>query len=158
MEVRTPRSGMASTASSDPTRGAVASSGPATMSSVPGRPGAIIASMSVPDAITNGLPDPARTSPIAWTAFRSAAPAAAKSPKSCLNARWMTPSASAAPARRLSMSSREPRRTRAPAAVRASAEASDLARPVTSWPAAMSSGTTADPTQPDAPVTKTCMR
>ena len=42
----------------------------------------------------------------------------------------------------------------APAAMTAAAEASERARPTTVWPAASSSGTTAEPIQPDAPVTK----
>jgi hypothetical protein len=40
---------------------------------------------------------------------------------------------------------------------RAAAEASDLASPVTSCPAARSSSTVAEPIHPEAPVTKTCM-
>ncbi|MGX1484612.1 hypothetical protein RKD45_003688 [Streptomyces griseus] len=47
-----------------------------------------------------------------------------------------------------------PRTTSAPAAVSAAAEASERASPTTWWPASMSSGTTAEPIQPDAPVTK----
>ncbi len=47
--------------------------------------------------LTNGFPEPASAWPIASTARRSAATAPAKSPltraRSCLNARWMTPSA-----------------------------------------------------------------
>ncbi len=35
------------------------------------------------------------------------------------------------------------------------ADESERARPPTLWPAAISSGTTADPTQPEAPVTNT---
>ena len=46
----------------------------------------------------------------------------------------------------------------APAETSAAAEASERARPTTSWPEPMSSGTTAEPIQPDAPVTKTRMR
>ena len=44
-----------------------------------------------------------------------------------------------------------------PFAWRAAAEASDLASPVTSCPAARSSSTVAEPIHPEAPVTKTCM-
>src|SRR5262245_32807802 len=69
----------------------------------------------------------------------------------------MTPSVSVAPARRLSRSPRSPRRTSAPLASSASAEASERARPRTVWPAANSSGTTAEPIHPEAPVTKTRM-
>ena len=50
-----------------------------------------------------------------------------------------------------------PRQTSAPAAVKVAAEASERARPVTSCPAAMSSGTTAEPMCPLAPVTNTRM-
>ena len=41
---------------------------------------------------------------------------------------------------------------------RAAADASERASPTTWWPAPISSGTTAEPIQPDAPVTKTRMR
>ena len=44
-----------------------------------------------------------------------------------------------------------------PFACSAAAEASDLASPVTSCPAARSSSTVAEPIQPEAPVTNTCM-
>ncbi len=57
-----------------------------------------------------------------------------------------------------SRSSSVPGRTSAPAVVIAWPEASERASPTTSWPASMSSGTTAEPIQPDAPVTKTRMR
>jgi hypothetical protein len=56
---------------------------------------------------------------------------APKSVKSWMNARWMTPSELAAPARRAPKSSRSPRSTSAPAAVMAAAEESDLASPQT---------------------------
>src|ERR1700683_1974882 len=78
--------------------------------------------------------------------------------RSCLNARWVTPADDAAATRRVSRSSSDPGRTSTPAACRALAEASERASPTTSWPAAVSSGTTARPIQPDAPVTKTRMR
>src|SRR3954453_2817845 len=65
----------------------------------------------------------------------------------------MTPSAFSAPARRLSRSPRSPRCTSAPAPTSASAEASERASPTTVWPARCSSGTTAEPMKPDAPVT-----
>src|SRR5215469_10819424 len=74
-----------------------------------------------------------------------------------MKARWMTPSESAAPARRVSRSSRSPRSTSAPAAATAAADESDLASPTTLCPAPISSGTTAEPIQPDAPVTNTRM-
>jgi len=51
--------------------------------------------------------------------------------KSWLNPRWMTPSHSAAPALRLAASVRSPRRTLAPAAAMALAEASERASPRT---------------------------
>ena len=44
-----------------------------------------------------------------------------------------------------------------PDAARAFAEASERASPRTRWPAETSSGTTAEPMKPDAPVTKTRM-
>src|SRR6202034_1493403 len=58
---------------------------------------------------------------------------------------------------RLSGSSTWPRCTMAPAASRRRADASERARPTTSWPAPSSSGTRAEPIQPDAPVTKILM-
>ena len=110
---------------------------------------------------TSGRSEPASASPNVSTARRSASAAPWKSPEnasSCLNARWITPSEAAAALRRLSRSSSVPRCTSAPAAVRASAEASERASPTASWPAPMSSETTAEPIQPDAPVTNTRMR
>ena len=67
----------------------------------------------------------------------------------------MTPSADAAASRRMSGSVSEPRTTEAPSASTFAADASDRASPVTVWPAAISSGMTAEPIQPEAPVTKT---
>src|SRR3954452_20158582 len=67
----------------------------------------------------------------------------------------MTPSAVTAPLRRLSRSSRAPRWTSAPAAVRATAAVCERARPMTSCPASSRSRTTAEPMYPVAPVTKT---
>ena len=90
--------------------------GPA-MSSVPIRPGAIIASSSVPEVPTKGLSVPASASSIASIAARSASAAPCMSPEriaSCLNARWMTPSASAAAERSRSRSSIVPGSTAAP--------------------------------------------
>src|SRR6266702_6566876 len=69
----------------------------------------------------------------------------------------MTPSDSAAAAFSTSRSARSPRRTLAPSADTAAADSSDRARPVTSWPAAISSGMTYEPAWPEGPVTKTCM-
>ena len=69
-------------------------------------------------------------------------------------ARWMTPSLSRAPARRTPVSFRSPRSTSAPRPATALAAASERASPRTWWPALMSSGTTAEPIQPEAPVTK----
>ena len=100
-------------------------------SSVATRPGA---SPSVPEAMTNGRSDPASASPKVSMARRSARAASWKPPEkamSCWNARWITPSDASAAVRRLSRSSRVPRCTCAPAAVRASAEASERASPVT---------------------------
>jgi len=69
--------------------------------------------------------------------------------------RWMTPSADEAPRLRPSRSARSPRCTSAPAALTADADASERAEArVTRWPARSSSGTTAEPTKPLAPVTK----
>jgi hypothetical protein len=69
----------------------------------------------------------------------------------------MTPSASAAAERSRSRSSIVPGSTAAPAAPHTAADESDRARPVTWCPAAMSSGTTADPMCPLAPVMNTRM-
>src|SRR5580700_5834641 len=66
----------------------------------------------------------------------------------------MTPSESAAPLRRLSRSSRLPGKASAPALRRATAPASERVRPNTRCPAWMSSGTSAEPMNPVAPVTK----
>ena len=67
---------------------------------MPGRPVIpAIASISVPPVVTNGLSVPTRASPIAWVAAMSESTAPMKSPvriASCLKARWITPSASAA--------------------------------------------------------------
>ena len=79
-------------------------------------------------------------------------------PKLAINRlRERRPLDAAAVDRRPSRSSRLPRWTWAPAAAIASAEASERASPTTSWPASMSSGTTAEPIQPLAPVTNTRM-
>src|SRR5580692_4772835 len=69
----------------------------------------------------------------------------------------MTPSDSAAAALSPPRSARSPRRTLAPSADTAAADSFDRARPVTSWPAAISSGMTYEPAWPEGPVTKTCM-
>src|ERR1700709_1188878 len=66
----------------------------------------------------------------------------------------MVASVSAAPSRSASRSSRSPRSTCAPFASRLVAEASERARPRTSYPLASSSSVTADPIHPDAPVIK----
>lgn len=84
--------------------------------------------------MTKGLPESESASPKASMAFRSASVAPWKSPEnamSCLNARWSTPSASAAASRSTSRSSSDPRRTSAPAVASASAEASERASPTT---------------------------
>src|SRR5580704_16155959 len=114
----------------------------------------------MPEARTKGRSESARAAPMASTARRSAAPAAAKLPPkatSCWKARWITPSESAAALARPSGSSRSPCWTVAPAASSRCADASERARPTTSWPAPSSSGTTAEPIHPDAPVTKILM-
>src|ERR1022692_1220663 len=72
-------------------------------------------------------------------------------------ATWMTPSESAAASMSPSRSWRSPRRTFAPSADTAAAAVSDRARPVTSCPAAMSSGMMYEPVWPVPPVTKTRM-
>src|SRR4051812_27286540 len=77
--------------------------------------------------------------------------------RSCLCATWMTPSEFAAASLSPSRSSRLPRRTVAPCADSAAAAVSDRARPVTSCPAAISSGTMYEPEWPVPPVTKTRM-
>ena len=148
---RTPRSAKPITAFS----ASVRPPGLPASSSVPGRPR--FATASVPDVPTSALPVPASASPNACRTARSAAIAAAQSPeriRSWSNARWMTPSASAAALASPSRSVRSPRCTDAPYAVTVAAAASDRARPTTSCPAAMSSGTMAEPRWPDAPVTK----
>ena len=97
---------------------------------------------------------------MASTAARSEPTASAKPPENATSwrkARWTTASTSAAAARRTSRSRTSPRTGVAPAASTAAAEASERARPWTSWPASRSSGTTADPIQPEAPVTNTRM-
>ena len=84
--------------------------------------------------MTSGQPEPASTSPNVSMAWRSALAASSKPPEnamSCLNARWTTPSAAAAALRSTSRSSSVPRCTSAPAAVRAAADASERASPVT---------------------------
>ena len=75
----------------------------------PARPGA---RPRVPEAMTSGRSVPASASPKVSIARRSASAAPAKSPVkaiSCLKARWITPSESAAALRRTSRSSRSPR-------------------------------------------------
>src|SRR3984885_7518285 len=69
----------------------------------------------------------------------------------------MTPSEPAAILARPSGSWGSPRSTVTPAASSRFADSSERARPTTSWPAPISSGTTAEPIQPDAPVTKILM-
>ena len=149
-EVRTPRAAVSIVRFSASMRGPP---GPA-MSSVPIRPGAIIASSSVPEVPTKGLPVPASASSIASIAARSASAAPCMSPEriaSCLNARWMTPSASAAAERSRSRSSIVPGSTAAPAALQTAARESDRASPVTWCPAARSSGIDGGPDVPAGP-------
>ena len=88
------------------------------------------------------------------------APRRRRSPaKSWMKARWITPSACRRPPRAGRRGRRGRRggpRRRRPSTV--AAEASERASPTTWWPAPSSSGTTAEPMKPDAPVTKTRMR
>ena len=94
-------------------------------------------------AATSGFPLPASASPYTSMTGSSAADTAPIPPngsRSCLSATWMTPSESAAASMSPSRSWRSPRRTFAPSADTAAAAVSDRARPVTSCPAAMSSG------------------
>src|SRR5271165_2623258 len=63
----------------------------------------------------------------------------------------------AAPLRRLSRSSRSPRWTCAPASTNDLAPASERDRPITLWPALISSGISAVPINPVAPVMNTRM-
>ena len=83
--------------------------------SVEGRPG----TWGVPDAVTNGRSLPTSSSPRAARAALSSSTSFAITSgllKSLPNARWTTPSACAAPARRTSRSARPPRSGSAPAA------------------------------------------
>ena len=133
-----------------------AAMGPAAMSSsrsVASRPGVII----VAPEISMGLPEPARLAANVSMALASVRVAASLT-LGTTKARWMTPSLSRAPARRMPASVRSPRRTSAPMSAIALAEASERASPRTWWPAPMSSGTTAEPIQPEAPVTKMRMK
>ena len=117
--------------------------------SVASRPGRT----SVPPETTRGLPEPARLAANVSMAVASVRVAASVT-LGTTKARWMTPSLSRAPARSTPVSFRSPRSTSAPRPAMASAEASERASPRTWWPALMSSGTTAEPIQPEAPVTK----
>jgi hypothetical protein len=129
-----------------------AATGPAAMSSsrsVAGRPGLA----SVAPETSKGLPEPARLVTNASMAAASVRVAASVT-LGTTNARWMTPSLSSAPARSTPVSFRSPRSTSAPKPATASAAASERASPRTWWPAPMSSWTTAEPIQPEAPVTK----
>src|SRR3954466_10594795 len=158
---RTPRSARSRTAVSTTLRTrrvplCSSPTGRAGSSSVAGRP-------SCPDepmlpAATSGFPVPASASPYATMIGSSAAATASIPPngsRSCRCATWMTPSESAAAPMSPSRSSRSPRRAFAPSADKASAAVSDRARPVTSCPAAMSSGMMYEPERPVPPVTKT---
>src|SRR5689334_13986605 len=74
-----------------------------------------------------------------------------------MNARWMTPSDARAAAASPSTSDSSPRCTSAPSRLSVSAAASLRASPTTRWPAPSSSGTTAVPMNPVAPVTNRLM-
>ena len=83
--------------------------------SVEARPG----THGVPETVTSGRSLPTSSSPSAARAALSSATARARASgllKSLLKARWITPSARAAPARRTSRSARSPRSGSAPAA------------------------------------------
>src|ERR1700689_263329 len=146
---RTPRSAAARAACMLVMRAAM---GPAAMSSsrsVAGRPGVT----SVAPEITRGWPEPA--SPVTNVSMALASVRVAASlTLGTTKARWMTPSLARVPARSTSVSFRSPRSTSAPRPATALAEASERASPRTWWPALTSSGTTAEPIQPEAPVTK----
>src|SRR3954471_12704883 len=130
--------------------------GRAGSSSVAGRPS--FPGEPMLPAATSGFPVPASASPYASMIGTSAAATASSPPdgsRSCRCATWMTPSASAAASSSPSRSPRSPRRTFAPSADTAAAAGSDRARPVTSCPAATSSGMMDEPEWPVPPVTKT---
>jgi hypothetical protein len=78
--------------------------------------------------------------------------------KSLAKARWITPSAFAAPARSTPRSARSPRMVSAPTVRGAVADEAERARARTVWPLPSSSATTAEPISPVPPVTKTRMR
>ena len=129
-----------------------AAMGPAAMSSsrsVAGRPGVT----SVAPEISMGLPEPARLVANVSMALASVRVAASLT-LGTTKARWMTPSLPRVPARSTSVSFRSPRSTSAPISATALAEASERASPRTWWSALMISGKTAEPIQPEAPVTK----
>ena len=166
-EDRTPRSARPTTAVSTTLRArrvplCSSPTGRAGSSSVAGRPmlGEPMLGEPMLPAVTSGLPVPASASPYASMTGSSAADTASIPPdgsRSCLCATWMTPSESAAASLSPSRSWRSPRRTFAPSADTAAAAVSDRARPVTSCPAAMSSGMMCEPEWPVPPVTKTRM-
>jgi hypothetical protein len=164
-EDRTPRSARPTTVSSTTLRTRrvplyASPPGRAGSSSVAGRPRFSHPGEPMLPDTTSGFPVPASASPYASMIWSSAAATASSPPegsRSCLCATWMTPSDSAAAALSPSRSEISPRRTLAPSADTAAADLSDLARPVTSWPAAMSSGMMYEPIWPVPPVTKTCM-
>jgi hypothetical protein len=151
---RMPRSAIATVAFSELTRGKSMSRTSVSRASLPSDE-----NTSVPDVITSGLPVPSSTDPIVWMASRSVMPAATKSVVGEMfwNARWITPSASRAPAARLSRSESEPRSGSTPAASIFSADSSERASPSTWCPPSISSWDTAVPMYPEAPVTKILM-
>src|ERR1700683_1338224 len=165
IEDRTPRFARPTTASSTTLRTRrvplyASPPGRAGSSSVAGRPRSSHPGEPMLPDTTSGFPVPASASPHASRIWSPAAATASSPPegsRSCLCATWMTPSDSAAAALSPSRSEISPRRTLAPSAETAAADASDLAKPVTSWPAAMRSGTMHEPIWPVPPVTKTFM-
>ncbi len=98
---------------------------------------------------------PASAAPMARIAASSSAQTRPKSLKSWSNAVCTTASAAAAPRARLAVSSSVPRTGSAPIAATAAAPVSERVSPSTWCPAPINPRTTADPTNPVAPVTKT---
>ena len=150
---RTPRCARASTASAVRARAPAGPAGSRWSASVATRPKRI----GVPDAATNALPVPAYAAPIRSIRATSLSTVSSNSAKSSVKARWATASARSASATIRSWSLMSPRTAVPPRAVILAAEASERARPTTSWPAATSSCVRAVPIQPDAPVMKTRM-
>lgn len=110
-----------------------------------------------PDVTSNGRSEPSSALPSSSITRRSCSQFSANFEKSWLNAVWITASADFAACSSMSASSKEPFTTCAPLAASPRALSPERHRPLTWWLAAISSATTAEPTQPLAPVTKTCI-